>query len=229
MRFRRTVAMPRGGFAVGLVGTTVVHLAALAALVASVMLRPKSYQPTIYSVELVAAPAPTRAPKPRAETPPAPPPPPVAPTKPEVKKAPVPKPKVPKKIDPKVEPTTKPVTQEVPNPGATPSTGNDVDNVRVEGKVFPFPDYLRRIVNEILRRWSAPTGLPLSAEVSFTIMRDGSVTNIRVVRSSRNYTFDLEAEGAVEQAGGDKAFGPLPTGWPQETLDVAFHFTPRER
>jgi periplasmic protein TonB len=221
--------MPRGGFAVGLVGTTVVHLAALAALVASVMLRPKAYQPTIYSVELVAAPAPTRPPKARTETPPAPPPPPVAPTKPEVKKAPVPKPKVPKKIDPKVEPTTKPVTQEVPNPGATPSTGNDVDNVRVEGKIFPFPDYLRRIVNEILRRWTAPTGLPLSAEVSFTIMRDGSVTNIKVVRSSRSYTFDLEAEGAVEQAGADKAFGPLPTGWPQETLDVAFHFTPRER
>jgi len=221
--------MPRGGFAVGLVGTTVVHALAIAAMVASVMLRPKTYQPTIYSVELVAAPAPTPTTRRRTEAPPAPPPPPEAPTKPVTKKAPVPKPTVPKKIEPKVEPTPKPTTQEVPRPGATPGTGADVDNVRVEGKVFPFPDYLRRIVNEVLRRWSQPTGLPLSCEVAFTITRDGSVRNIKVVRSSRNYTFDLEAQGAVEQAGADKAFGPLPAGWPQETLEVAFQFTPRDR
>ena len=228
MRFRRAAALPRGGFAVGLLGTTVVHGLLLAALVASVMLRPKGYEPTIYSVELVAAPAPRTPVRPKTVTPPAPPPPPVAPLKTETKAAPVPKPKPPPKIEPKVEPTTKPVTQEVPNPGVTPSTGNDVENVRVEGKVFPFPEYLRRIVNEVLRRWSRPTGLPLSAEVSFTVMRDGSVRNIKVVRSSRNYTFDLEAQGAIEQAGADQAFGPLPAGWPQETLEVAFHFTPRD-
>lgn len=229
MRLRRTEAMPRGGFVVGLAGTTLVHLLAGALLVASVLLRSDPYRPTIYSVELIAAPAPQATARPRTETPPAPPPPPVAPAKPKAKTVPTPKPKAPPKIDPKVEPTTKAPPREVPNPGVTPGTGNDVENVRVEGKIFPFPDYLRRIMNEVLRRWARPTGIPLSAEVSFTIMRDGTVRNIKVIRSSRNYTFDLEAQGAVEQAGADKAFGPLPAGWPQETLEVAFLFTPRDR
>jgi protein TonB len=85
-------------------------------------------------------------------------------------------------------------------------------------------------MNEILRRWARPIGSAgLTAEVSFTIGRDGSVTSIRVIRSSRSYSFDLEAQGAVEQAAADNAFGPLPAGWQADILNVAFLFTPRRQ
>ena len=229
MRLRQGAAIPRSEMAAGLIGTAAVHALVALLFVASMLVNRSFHQPIVYSVELVAAPAARPATRPSAQ--PAPPAPPTVTTKPTPKKtAPVPKPKTPPKIDPKAEPATKPTAQETPNPGVTPGTGTDVENVRVTGAQFPFPDYLRRIVNEIFRRWARPVGVgALSAEVSFTIMRDGSVRDIRLMRSSRNYTFDLEAQGAVEQAGSDRAFGPLPEGWPSDLLQVAFLFTPRER
>ena len=91
---------------------------------------------------------------------------------------------------------------EKPNPGETPSTGNAVANVETPGQEFPYPQYLERIVNEIYRRWQRPAGSPaLRAQVQFTILRDGTVKEIRVIARSRSYSFDLGAQGAVEAAG----------------------------
>ena len=52
-------------------------------------------------------------------------------------------------------PVTKSETQ--PLPGETPSTGTDVANIKIPGIEFPYPEYLRNIMNEVLRRWNAPT------------------------------------------------------------------------
>lgn len=223
MRLRSAATLPRQGLVVGAIGSAAVHLFVAVLMVASVALRPAARQPVIYSVELVAAPAsrPQARPVTRA---PAPPPPPSVATRPAPAK---PVPKAPPKVDPKTEATTRPAEVAPPNPGVTPGTGTDVENVRVEGIAFPFPEYLRNIMNQIFKRWARPVGVPLSAEVSFTIMRDGSVRNIRIIRSSRVYAFDLEAQGAVEQAAADRAFGPLPRGWEPDVLNVAFLFTPR--
>jgi protein TonB len=230
MKFRRADAIPRSGVVAGVAGTALIHAAVIAFGLVG-MMQTTSWKPTVYAVELVAAP------RPALTAPPAPPtaapaPPPVVPPapKPAAKKtAPVPKVKPPTKVDPKVEPVQPktPAVAPAPAPGATPSTGSDVDNVRVAGAAFPYPDYLRNIMNQILRRWARPKGVPLSAEVSFTIGRDGSVTEIKVIQSSKSYSFDLEAQGAIEQAGTDKAFGPLPAGWSSDLLKVAFLFTPR--
>jgi periplasmic protein TonB len=228
MRFRRADTMSRPGVAAGLAGTLVVH-AGLIALGIVAVTQKSVWQPTVYAVELVAAPKPAATATPVTPSPPAAPAPPVVnpKSKPPAKSAPVEKPKPPAKVDPKVEPTPARPSTATPAPGATPSTGTDVDNVRVAGEAFPFPDYLRNIMNQILRRWARPRGTALTAEVSFTIARDGSVGDIRVIRSSRSYSFDLEAQGAIEQAGTDKAFGPLPGGWNSDILKVAFLFTPR--
>lgn len=229
MRFRRDGALPRGAMMAGVAGTAVVHGAVIALLILSAETR-TSTEPTVYSVELVAAPLPSeaaRAPAAVAPSPPAPPT--VAPkTIKKAIKAPVPKP--PAKVDPKSQPAPPAKTTNTPVAGATPSTGTDVDNVRVDGgKIFPYPEYLRNLMNEILRRWARPAGAAaLEAEVSFTIFRDGSVRDIKVVRGSRSYDFNLEAQGAVEQAAAARAFGPLPKGWPSDILQVAFLFTPRK-
>lgn len=231
MKFRQSAALPRDGMTAGAIGTVAIHAITVAVL-AFGFTRSAGPRPLVYSVELVAAPRPTATSRPAA-TPPAPP---TAPTvapkpKPEPKKsAPVAKPKAPPKVDPKVEPTpAKPTSGELA-PGATPGAGTDVDNVKVQGAPFPFPEYLNRLTNEILRRWSRPLGTAaLQAEVSFTIHRDGSVRDIRIVQKSRSYSFDLGAQGAVEQAAEDRAFGPLPSGWQSDILQVAFLFTPRNR
>ncbi len=121
-------------------------------------------------------------------------------------------------------PRTTPTTQ--PLPGEKPSTGNDPLTVSTEGVAFPFPEYTNNIVVEIARRWQRPYGATaLQAEIGFLIHRDGSITDIQFIHRSGNFAFDLEAQGAIEEAGRFKAFGPLPPGWPADVLFIRFYFS----
>ena len=72
-----------------------------------------------------------------------------------------------------------------------------------------------------------PTGSTSDAvEVFFWINQDGSAGEMRVVRSSGSYRFQLAALEAVEQAGNNKAFGPLPGSFRLDRLPVSFYFRP---
>jgi outer membrane biosynthesis protein TonB len=83
-------------------------------------------------------------------------------------------------------------------------------------------------VQEVYRRWQRPLGnAALRAEVSFLILRDGGVREIRLTRPSGSFSFDLSAQGAIEAAGSTGAFGPLPDDYPADVLPVSFYFTPR--
>jgi protein TonB len=221
----------RAEVAAGLTGTIVVHVAAVVLLWTTV--KPVDLGPPVYAVELVAAPAPTPSAKPApdvvqrppteepAPNTPAPPP------KPTDKPAP-PKPKPTAKPPEKTEPTPRTTAPNAPLPGEKPSTGNDLVTVSIPGIQFPFPEYLRNIVQEVYRRWERPLGnSALRAEVSFLIMRDGSVREIKLSRASGSFGFDLSAQGAVEAAGAAGAFGTLPEGWQADVLPVSFYFTPR--
>ena len=115
-------------------------------------------------------------------------------------------------------------------PGEKPSTGDDVATVSTEGVEFPFPEYTQNLWSQVRRRWQRPEqSLPFEAEVSFLVHRDGSVSDLRFVRRSGNFAFDLEAQGAVEEAGRMLAFGPLPKGWSSEVLFVRFYFSGRQQ
>ncbi|HEX9704029.1 MAG TPA: TonB C-terminal domain-containing protein [Gemmatimonadales bacterium] len=125
-------------------------------------------------------------------------------------------------------PRTTPANQ--PLPGERPSTGNDVATVSTEGVDFPFPEYLQNMVSQILRRWQRPPGsTPLEAEVAFLVHRDGSITDLRFVKRSGFFAFDLEAQGAVEEAGRFKVFGTLPDDWQADVLFVRFYFSGQRR
>jgi len=208
------------------VGTVAIHAGAVAALILAIRPEAISNQPS-YAVELVAA-APaagTARPTPEAVTPPAP----TIPKKPP--KA------VPKPVK-AVKPTAKPPARTVPAkatgavtplPGETPKGGTDIANVKTQGKEFPYPEYLRNLVTQIYRRWNRPSGnVALEAEVTFVILRDGTVKEIKILRSSHSYSFDQEAQGAIDAAGAVKAFGPLPAGYPADYLPISFLFTPRQ-
>jgi outer membrane biosynthesis protein TonB len=143
-------------------------------------------------------------------------------------------PKAPPKKTPAVAAT--PVPPAPPNPapaaaaaGATGGHGTDVASVHTEGADFPYPQYLENIVRVIAQRFKPQGNTAARAEVSFIIRRDGSIvpTSIQFVTRSGNFAFDLEAEGAVEQAAAVKAFGPLPAGFADDVLPVVFSFDPR--
>ncbi|GMV05448.1 MAG: hypothetical protein AMXMBFR53_17260 [Gemmatimonadota bacterium] len=101
-------------------------------------------------------------------------------------------------------------------------------NVRMEGLRRDFPVYYQNIITQINRclRWRGAGNW--ATTVYFVIRRDGTVTDLDVVRRSGNATFDFEAMGAVECAGKGR-FGPLPEDLPWEILPVQFEFKPPGR
>ena len=216
----------RQGVTTGIIWTSVVHV--LGAVVLMAAARPQQIGPPVYAVELVAAPR--TPPKPRRApeaTPRQVDPPPEAPPKPQARKDDPPVP-VPVPVKQQTEPPPKTAPTEQPLPGETPKTGTAPANVSIPGLTFPYPQYLQNIVAQVYRRWDRPrTNAPLRAEVFFTIQRDGSVNDIRFIRRSGNFAFDLGAQGAVEAAANAGAFGPLPDGFGEDILPVSFFFTPR--
>jgi periplasmic protein TonB len=219
---------PRSKVAGG-IGTILVHAAAAAFLFSQV--RASGATPPVYAVNLVAAPAPTERKRLAREAVPTPPQEKPAPVKPKPK----PPPKAPSKPEPKPPPTTEP-NREPPPPtaapvtpaeGETPSTGTDAATIKTPGLEFPYPEYLRNIVNQVYQRWDRDDARQNSfAEISFLIRRDGSVHDIRFVTRSGSFAFDLGAQGAIEAAGNTSAFGPLPDGWEADVLPVSFYFKP---
>jgi protein TonB len=228
----------------GLVGTVLVHAAAAVFLLAAV--KPTRASPPSYAVDLVAAPAPTTkqrlarealaTPPPEEKPAPAPPKPappqkekpaPVAPKPPKpAKTAPAPAPKPPP-AEAEREPSPQTAAPVAPAPGETPSTGTDVATIKTPGLAFPFPEYLRNIVTQVYQRWDRGSAKQSNfAEISFLILRDGSVRDIRFVTRSGSFAFDLDAQGAIEAAGNSQAFGQLPDGWEADVLPVSFYFQP---
>jgi periplasmic protein TonB len=220
--------------------SALLHAGLLAALIL-VRPAPPPARPPLYRVNIVAAPPGPRATGVVSPTPPPPaaqpaPPPrraatppkamPAPPTKARPERRPPPKTATPTPPPEEVEPAqTQPAQQA--GGGPTGGRGADVATVRTEGVEFPFPGYLENIVRQIAVRFDPPRNVAARAEVFFLIRRDGSVTEFRFLTRSGNYAFDLEAQGAVEQAAAVKAFGSLPDGFPDDVLPVIFSFDPR--
>ncbi len=128
--------------------------------------------------------------------------------------------------EPRVTPPTK---TQAPKAGGGPvgGKGTDVATVRAEGIEFPFPGYLNNIVRQIAVNFKPRNpAAHLKAEVRFLIHRDGSVSDLTFIRRSGSFSFDLEAQGAVEAASSTRGFGPLPAGFPDDVLPVVFSFDP---
>jgi outer membrane biosynthesis protein TonB len=224
----------------GMLGSAVVH--GLVVLLALATATARTVEPPVYAVDLVAAPLPTTARRlpreaipraaPEPETAPAAKPPAktaekAAPIKAKAEAKPAPKAATPTPVEESTEKAPPTRSEAQPLPGETPGTGSDVANIKIPGIDFPYPEYLRNIMNQVLRRWSPPGGA-LRAEVAFLILKDGTVRDIRFLTRSGNFSFDLDAQGAIESAGNAKAFGELPDGWDANVLPVTFVFEPRQ-
>jgi len=226
----------RSRLALPLTFSTLGHAAVVAALI-FVRPAPPRQMPPMYRVSIVAAPPGPRAEGivvPPAPTPPPPapapaPPPPRAQTPPKAMPMPT---KTQARTVPPATPTPVPTTVPPKTPprqaggGPTGDKGTDVATVRTEGVDFPFPGYLENIVRQIAKNFGEHRNTNARAEVQFLIRRDGSVSAISFITRSGDYSFDLDAQGAVESAGNSRAFGPLPNGFSDDVLPVIFSFDP---
>ena len=97
------------------------------------------------------------------------------------------------------------------------------------GKVVA--DYYKTMLHgKVIRNWDPPTahlvrGDAPTVRVSFTVLSSGSITNLRIKRSSNWPTLDQSAVQAISAAA---PFGELPTDYPDDSLDFIIDFTPTE-
>lgn len=227
-RLRRRTSKPPGRF---IAVSLALHLGVVGAVYAAGLRVPRIPEFEQFRVNLVSPPAqvqgppepvvtttPVVRPEPTPEPPrPTPEPPKPTPVEPPRTQAPTPKP-------PERTPDPKPATGPDPKPV---DVGGENINVVRDGREFQFPDYLDNIQMQMYRysRWSGPANL--EAEVMFYINRDGSIGGLQLVRRSGNFSFDTQAMRAAEEAGRQKAFGPLPREWQRDRLYIQFAFTPQ--
>ena len=140
----------------------------------------------------------------------------------------------PPREDPKPEEiAAPPEPEDDPEPAASPDPDPDVEtagedlNVRMEGLRRDYPVYYENIIRQMQRcfRWRGSD--VYSASIYFVINRDGTVSGIDVLESSKNTPFDIEAMGAAECAGNRGRLGPLPEELPYDQLRIRFDFGPR--
>ncbi|MDE3172639.1 MAG: TonB C-terminal domain-containing protein [Gemmatimonadota bacterium] len=199
---------------------------------------PPALLPPVYRVNLIAAPAGPRAIGTVQDKPSEPATKPVTPPRSKARPKPAPvvekkaaKPAPARKVatPAPAEVKTKRADAKTPAAGGGPEGGKgaDVANVNTPGIAFPFQGYLDNIVRQIALRFSPGGGTALTAEVAFLVHRDGTVTDFRFQKRSGSYAFDLAAQGAIDAAGSARAFGALPSAYPNDVLPVIFTFDPR--
>lgn len=96
--------------------------------------------------------------------------------------------------------------------------------MRLEGEPFPFPEYLRDLLQRVQERWERPL-VPAGghkATVFFTILRDGRIAACRVESGSGLLAFDRSALEAVLAAA---PLPPLPEGFSGSQLGVHLDFS----
>ena len=128
---------------------------------------------------------------------------------------------------PDVELVEDPAPPTSPNPDPDVETPGEDLNVRMEGIRRDYPEYYNNIIRQMQRcfRWRGDEDL--RATVYFVINRDGSVSEVDILESSRSIAFDIEAMGAAECAGSRDRLGPLPEALPFDQLRVRFEIDPQ--
>ncbi len=92
---------------------------------------------------------------------------------------------------------------------------------------FKYNWYLNAIMNKVEQYWKPPfEDRAAFVEVTFTILRNGAISDPAVKRPSGNATLDNLAVRAVKLAA---PFGELPVGWAGGSLNVKYTLRPTRK
>jgi TonB family protein len=83
---------------------------------------------------------------------------------------------------------------------------------------FTYDYYVERMLSQIREYWARPSiGGSVEAMVSFRILKDGKVVDVRIQKSSSFNSFDLAAMRAIQRA---SPLPPLPQSFKHDSLGV---------
>ncbi len=127
-----------------------------------------------------------------------------------------------------VAPAAPPTPAAVDTPAAPAGKGDaaaEGSGAAVEADMpnFPYPWYITQVRSRLWANWTANMPrTPGGVTVMFIILRDGSLTDLRVESSSGDAGYDYVALTAVQQSA---PFGPLPSGFKDSFLKIHVNFT----
>ena len=126
---------------------------------------------------------------------------------------------------PPVQPSMRAPTPATPAVAAGTGPSDGLGNISADMPDFPYPWYLTLLRQKIWEQWSSrmPPGT-LECLVQFSILRDGSIADVRVEETSGDSTFDYAATGAVR---GAVPLPPLPPAFKERFLKVHIQFKTR--
>jgi TonB family protein len=119
--------------------------------------------------------------------------------------------------------------------GYAPTPNNTPNGVQIQGATGGdfagrHPEYVAAMIRKISQNWNQSTIDPsargsrsIRATATFTIMRDGSMKDIRIVESSRNASFDNSGLRALYDC---DPMPRLPSDYTGSYLTVTFDFLP---
>jgi len=89
---------------------------------------------------------------------------------------------------------------------------------------FPYQWYVQAVKKKLNENWNVTEGASprIYAQAAFTIIRDGSLTDIEIEEKSGNPVFDYQVQRTVDISG---PFPPLPNDFKEPTLRVHVRFT----
>lgn len=107
-----------------------------------------------------------------------------------------------------------------------PKIGKPGDVVNINTKSFKYISYFAGIKEKIEWAWVYPQKAQMSGQqgvltMTFTILRNGSLKNVKLVRSSGYRLLDNAAMQAVRDAA---AFAPMPETWEDKELTILANF-----
>lgn len=101
------------------------------------------------------------------------------------------------------------------------SGGGGGDGIQLDVTNFCCPEYIIDMRERIRRNWQERLGIPGTTTMRFTIQRDGTMTNIQLVRTSGFQVLDEQADRALRLTA---RLAPLPAAFPNATLTVNMPF-----
>jgi TonB family protein len=129
-------------------------------------------------------------------------------------------------------PTTGPQVKEGNTVAQTPAEGRSVGLSMGGGGTggqisvgnFCCPDYIQAMLQIIQRNWRQNQGTTAVTVMQFTILRDGTLSNVRVQKSSGYPNLDMAAQRALMAT----RLPSLPAEYPHPQLevDLGFHYIP---
>jgi protein TonB len=105
--------------------------------------------------------------------------------------------------------------------GGLTTGGGGAGGARVDVQNFCCPGYLVTMVQMVRSNWNQHQGALGQVEMKFTILRDGTITNVEVETSSGFFNLDQEARRALVKT---RKLPPLPREFTGSTLPVYLVF-----